>query len=118
MNVKDQINAAIAAHGQWKARLRTAIEKGSSEFTVEKVTPDNNCEFGRWLYGDPGLKKSPSYEKVRQMHAEFHREVARILALAVTGKKAQAMEAISIGQPFAQLSARLTSAMVDWRAAE
>ncbi len=100
MNVKDQLNNAIASHGLWKNRLRTAIDKGNSEFTVDNVTADRNCEFGRWLYGSPEIRRSPSYEKVRDLHAVFHKEVGRILGMALAGKKDQAKEALANRQTF------------------
>ena len=51
MSLKDEISAAIGAHGSWKTRIRTAIESGTSEFSPLNVAADNKCAFGKWLYG-------------------------------------------------------------------
>ena len=47
------IDKAIAAHARWKSHLRQAIETGTSEWTVDRVRPDNVCEFGHWLLERP-----------------------------------------------------------------
>ena len=44
-----QIDAAIIAHDQWKARLLAAVEAGSSEFQPDQVRADERCAFGQWL---------------------------------------------------------------------
>ena len=116
MTRQEAIKKAVGAHGQWKARLQSAIETGKSDFTVESVTVDNNCEFGKWLYGDPKLKaETPApFDKVRQLHADFHREVAKILALALKGNKAEALKAMGHNTNFARMSSSLTLEMMNW----
>ncbi len=47
---KEEITKAIGMHGIWKLRLKQAIDLGSSEFSVEHISPDNECAFGKWLY--------------------------------------------------------------------
>ena len=86
-----QIEAAIAAHMQWLARLRTAIAQRTSEFTPGVVRLDNQCALGRWLYkGLPGAPRgSPVFEELRSVHAQFHEQAATILQLAVTGKASE-----------------------------
>jgi methyl-accepting chemotaxis protein len=116
MTIQDQIKKAVGAHGMWKNRLREVIEAGKSEFTVAGVTRDDNCEFGKWLRGDFSLKSHGAhYQNVLQLHAEFHKEVGRVLALALGGKKEVALKAIDAGTPFADLSAKLTREMVAWQ---
>ena len=51
MDEQGKIVDAIHAHTQWFVRLRLAIDKASSEFNPEAVKADNNCAFGKWLYG-------------------------------------------------------------------
>ncbi|MET1255541.1 CZB domain-containing protein [Aliikangiella maris] len=61
MSTYDEISKAIAAHGQWKQKLRTAIDTGECESTPERVKQDNNCSFGKWLHEriDLAAKESP-----------------------------------------------------------
>ena len=117
MSIKDEINSAIAAHGQWKHKLKKAIDTGECESTPEKVKKDNNCSFGKWLHEriDPQYKSSPYYNEVLKMHADFHSEAGEILRLALNGKPEDANKKIGLGSPFNSISAELTRKMGEWR---
>jgi methyl-accepting chemotaxis protein len=111
----EHITHAIAAHGMWKTRLRVAIDNGTCEMTVDQVRADDQCEFGRWLLGSPSARSSKHAPHIRELHAEFHRNAARVLELALKGEKAEAEAMMEPGSPFLQASADLTLAMVDWK---
>lgn len=116
MAIKDEINKAIAAHGMWKQRLRLAIDTTNSEFTVERVRPDNLCEFGKWIYSlSPSDQQSPHWKTVKELHAKFHIAAAHVLELALKGKKKEAETAFTSGSDFARVSSELTSAMMKWK---
>lgn len=115
MSKSEEIKKAIGAHGMWKTRLRSAVDTGTSEFTVEKVKADNNCDFGKWLHGLPNDdKKALSWTKVRDLHAKFHVEAAKILESALTGHKDVAAKGLDATSDFSKLSANLTGAMMNW----
>jgi hypothetical protein len=117
MSLHDEIEKAIGAHGMWKTRLNDAIETGKSEFAPEKVCTDNQCEFGKWLYGatiTAADKVGDHYEGIRKLHAEFHKITGDVLKLALEGKKAEAQKLVGTGGRFANLSAELTRAMMKW----
>lgn len=117
MHLKDEIEKAIGAHSLWKIRLNAAINTGVSEFSPEKVSTDNQCDFGRWLYGETisaAEKAGPCYQSVRQHHTEFHKVAADVLKLALSGKKDEAHKLVGLGGRFASLSAELTTAMMAW----
>lgn len=115
--LSDQLFNALRAHAAWKLRLVQAIETGTSEFQVDTVRVDNACPFGQWLYGGIGAdaRRSPNYEKVRGLHATFHREAAGVLALAVGGRTAEARTAMEIGRDFNRASSQLTLALTAWQ---
>ncbi len=118
MSKSEEIKKAIGAHGMWKVRLRSAVDTGTSEFTVDKVKADNNCDFGKWLHGlSPDEKKTENWAKVRDLHAKFHVEAAKILENALTGKKDTAAKGLDTSSEFSKLSASLTSAMISWEKA-
>jgi Chemoreceptor zinc-binding domain len=73
MSIQDEINNTIAAHGQWKQKLRTAIDTGESESTPEKVCKDNNCSFGKWIHEriEPSQKSSPHYSRALKLNSDF-----------------------------------------------
>ena len=117
MNPQEQINKAIGAHGMWKVRLKDAISTGKSDANPNMVKADNNCEFGKWLYGSiaPELRNTPTYEIIVQYHAEFHKEAGRILQLALEGKKEDADNGMKASSAFASISSSLTSTMIEWK---
>jgi methyl-accepting chemotaxis protein len=118
MSLKDEISAAVGAHGLWKGRLRDAIQTGRSDATPQGVRVDNQCKFGQWLYGAsiPGAAKaSASYHECLDLHKKFHVAAAHVLELALAGKKAAAEAAMHDGGEFATLSHTLTDAMMRWQ---
>ena len=118
MSHAESIGNAIGAHAQWKLRLKTAIDTGKSEWTVERVSPDNLCDFGKWLYSLPESdRKKENWQKIRALHAEFHREAAKVLNLALRGAQAEARELMAFGSAYAKVSSRLTWEMMEWRKA-
>ncbi len=116
MSLVEEINKAVAAHGMWKARLRQAIDAGKSDFSAAGVSVDNQCDFGKWLYSLPADDhQSPHWQKVHDLHAKFHKEAARVLALALGGKKSEADAGLATGSQFAKISLELTGAMIAWK---
>jgi len=115
--IEEEIEKAIEAHGAWKKKLRDAIDTGTSESTPEKVSQDNNCSFGKWLHEriDPEAKNDPHYPSAVELHAKFHKEAGKILALALDGKKDDATKGIAIGSDFYTATNELTKHMKDWR---
>ncbi|HEB58781.1 MAG TPA: hypothetical protein ENJ01_06150 [Gammaproteobacteria bacterium] len=116
MSLADSINKGIAAHGMWKQRLIDAIATGSSEWSPATVCQDNQCEFGKWLYsGDAEVTASPRYEKVRTLHADFHKVAAEVLKMALAGQKDAAEAAIDMGSEYRNISSELTREMMNWK---
>jgi hypothetical protein len=116
MNIQEEIQKAIGAHRQWKQRLHAAIDSGTFDQSVSTVCQDNQCAFGKWLYSlDRKTSSSNRYQCVKAAHADFHREAARILKLALDGKKKDAEEGLSFSSKFAAVSAKLTLEMIAWK---
>lgn len=114
---KEEITKAIGAHGMWKTRLTQAIEAGKMDATSDTVRMDNQCAFGKWLYGaslDAKDKTSPHYEEVRHLHAEFHQAAAQVVELALVGKKREAQQLMSLEGEYTRVSAKLTASMSAW----
>jgi methyl-accepting chemotaxis protein len=116
MLTKDSIDAALAAHSQWKKRLLEAVSTGKSEFKPETVKLDNACQFGQWLYGmSDAEQKSEDYLKVKQLHAEFHKIAGSILQLAVSGKKDEAHAKLDPGGEYGKAAGKLVLALQTWK---
>ncbi|MCC7014184.1 MAG: CZB domain-containing protein [Planctomycetes bacterium] len=109
----------IAAHGEWKARLREAIDSGHSTWTVESVRSDNSCDFGKAFYALPQEQQNCERgRRVRERHAAFHVEAARVLELALSGRRDEANRAIASGSVFTSLSSELTRTLMEWQRRE
>lgn len=115
----EQLGSAIAAHGQWKSRLRTAVLTGKTEFEIRAVELDNQCPFGKWLYseGARAFRATGDFDSVKGLHAQFHKEAAAILRLATTGRKAEAEAALTAGSSFCRASSGLVLALSHVKAA-
>jgi len=116
MSDRREINKAIANHGYWKVRLNDAIETGNSEWSPEKVRQDDLCNFGKWFYAlSPEEKASEFWKKVQPLHAQFHREAAKVLKLALDGHKDEAFALTTdMRGDFLRLSMELTNALHAW----
>ena len=63
----------------------------------------------------PSEKQSFHWSNVMNLHADFHKEAARVLQLALTGHKDEAEAAIAFKSEYAKLSAHLTEGMIKWK---
>ena len=107
--LKQEIKKAIDAHNDWKKELRKTIQSGKLKTPVNIIERDTECEFGKWLYNDATaeFKSLPIYREIKDIHAKFHMEAGRVLALAVNGKKEEAKKGIGLGSEFRRLSSTL-----------
>ena len=114
----DAIQKAIAAHASWKARLRSAVDTGKSDVTTATVKVDNQCEFGKWLYGadfSASEKQTENYRTAIDLHAKFHQEAAKVVEWATSGHKDEAEKAIGLEGNYTKASTALTKELVRWR---
>ena len=117
MAQQQEIQKAIGAHEMCRASLKGAIDSGKTDAPVGTIRADNQCEFGKWLYGDTLSaqdKAAPQYSKVKGLHSQFHKTAATVATLALSGKKAEAGKMLDAGGDFAEASAKLTGAMMEW----
>ena len=113
----DQLKAAVAAHGAWKARLMEVVSVGSSALDPAVVSRDDKCPFGTWIYqgSSAGARSSAHYEQIRSLHAKFHQLAGQILLQATTGERQRATSAVEFGGELDKLSAALISEINAWR---
>ncbi len=117
MAYSKEIDEAVAAHHLWKQHFHSAITKGASIFRLAQIETDQVCDFGQWFYSLPAsVQETEQGKTIRQLHAAFHTEAARILLLALDEHVAEAVQALEPGRPYAQLSDQLISAMTQWKA--
>jgi len=108
---------ALQAHSAWRGRLKTATVSGKLDLPVASVKADDQCQFGKWLYGPelPALEKqSDQYRKVKNLHAQFHQEAAKVAQMAVSGQQAAAEKALGLSSDFSKASYALMDAVKSW----
>jgi hypothetical protein len=119
MSASKELEQAIGTHNLFKLRLKSAIASGRLEGSVAALGSHINCPFGKWMASAavaPGVKASPHYASVDLLHARFHLVAAKVAALAVEGKVAEATEALDRGGEFGTAMSELTAAMTEWKA--
>ncbi len=86
--------SALDAHRAWGARLRQAIDTGTSSMSVQDAGQDDRCSFGKWLHGpDVFRDRDPErWQQLHDLHEQFHRHAAQVLELATSGQTKQATE--------------------------
>lgn len=110
------IESAISQHAAWMTHLRKAVLGAYSGMDREDIRADNQCEFGKWLYGShlsAEQRVSEYFQEVRRLHAEFHQLAARVLDLAASGRICEAYSLL-YGE-HVTMSGRLVIAMRKWQ---
>ena len=104
MTTKD----AITAHVNWKLRIHTLlVGKLSEKLDPATIVRDNVCELGKWIHTD-GKKQIPGaqHAELLAIHADFHRETARIVGEFYAGHKI-GLEAIEMDSVFGKLTTKI-----------
>nr|WP_223293751.1 CZB domain-containing protein [Gallionella capsiferriformans] len=94
----------INAHIKWKTRLVDYIKGNSQEeLEVAKVSCDDKCDLGKWLYGPAtSYAQMQEYRDLKHSHAEFHRSVGVIVQCVHDKQLDEATK--KLGGEFFQLS--------------
>ncbi len=116
MDQRLQLSKALNTHRRWKDRLLKAIETGTSEFKPATVRMDSQCEFGKWLYNDASaeLQQTAQYQQIKQLHSTFHHEAARILEIALQGRRDEAHHLLGVGSNFEKTAEALNTELMGW----
>jgi hypothetical protein len=119
-DIIQEIDKALEAHRLWRAQLKEAIKNRKMEKPIETIRTNNACAFGKWLYGSEittDQKASKYYKTITDLHTQFHKLAAQVAELAVAGKTEEAENLLSTKGAYMETSARLSSALTDWKKA-
>ncbi len=111
---------AISAHSNWTGRLRVASARGKLDVPVSTIKADNQCQFGKWLYGkqlSDAIKQTEEYRTVQQLHAQFHEEASKVAQMALSGQREAAEKALNPSSDYCRISSALTAAINKWSTA-
>jgi methyl-accepting chemotaxis protein len=113
----DILKLAVSAHSAWSARLKAAIAARHLDIPVNTIRVDNQCQFGKWLYGGEftaAANQTEHYRQTSQLHARFHQEAAKVAELAIQGQKQAAEQAMGATSEYVKISAALTKVLTEW----
>ena len=105
------ISEAIVFHQRWRTNLIEVFSDGESNTDID--TSDENCPFGRWLYG-PGENsygEQPDFISLKREHSQFHEICESSLAHFKRGDREAAMKELDRLKP---LSHRMISSLVNF----
>ena len=103
-------DAAIAAHREWKVKLRSAMAE-HGRLDADTLCRDDQCPLGRWLHGPGGSRwgSQPSFRALVDKHGEFHTTAGEVARRINMGQMDQAERLIGSGSRFAQLSSEVST---------
>lgn len=104
MNFKSELRA----HMYWKIRLMMFINGSGEKLDSYKVSQDNQCELGQWIYGE-GLKYQnlAAYQNLKSSHARFHEHAAEVVRHVEQGSRQRAENLMKAGSPFMEESIQI-----------
>ncbi len=81
------LDNAISVHVQWKSKLTAFIARPDNSLNADSVAKDNQCELGKWLYGEGRAhSKLPEFVKVVSDHQRFHKAAGEVIRKAQSGE--------------------------------
>lgn len=99
------LDQAIAAHTQWKLKLRTAINR-KEQLDVAVVCRDDQCPLGKWLHGEGRMQYGAkgTFTRLIDSHRKFHAEVGNVAREVNAGRFERAGTLLDAGSAFAGAS--------------
>ena len=99
------LDHAIAAHVQWKTKLRAAIASQQS-LDAATIVKDNCCDLGLWLHGAGrgSYGTRPEFLSLLDKHKSFHKEAGFVATMINNKKLDEASKMIDVGTPFTAAS--------------
>jgi methyl-accepting chemotaxis protein len=101
---------AIAAHRDWKVKLRKAIAQ-KEQLDADSICRDDRCPLGQWLHGPGGAQwgSRPTFVALLERHAAFHVAAGDVARRINAGSYADAERLIGSGSPFASTSTEVAT---------
>jgi methyl-accepting chemotaxis protein len=95
------LDHAVAAHAQWKAKFRAAIT-AKQQMDTATIGRDNCCDLGKWLHGEGKMQlgAKPEFSALIEKHRGFHTEAGKVATLINAKKYVEAEAAIAGSTPF------------------
>ena len=110
------LNKAIAAHSQWKIKLRNAA-LNKERLDASTIHRDDACVLGQWLYGDGEHMhgNKDSFQHLKHAHKEFHHAAGMVAETINGGQTDRAQRMLANGTPFANATQKVIKAIQSLR---
>ncbi len=108
---------AIAAHVEWKTKLKKYLKQPDHSLKSADVAVDNKCSLGQWIHGDG--KKFASlreFSELQSEHQRFHKAAAAVIAKADAGKDQNEEVALGSKSEYSSASSAVVSAIMAMKA--
>lgn len=107
-------NAAIKAHSPWKLKLSGYIRNPDKSLDHDHVCKDNQCDLGKWIYGEGGAYSSfPEFSKLKSEHTRFHKAAGEVVRKANNGINVTEDIALGANSEFANASSSVVTAIME-----
>jgi methyl-accepting chemotaxis protein len=101
MNFEEAVNA----HVLWKSKLRAYLVKRDGSLKPDEILLDTHCALGKWIYSEAKKYSNlPEYAALKDVHAQFHKYTAQIVAMVDSGDVKKTEEMLGAGSEFMKLS--------------
>ncbi len=99
-------------HAQWRFKFRGAIRQNET-MDVAAIAKDDQCDLGKWLYGEAKGKYSrlSSYTDCVKTHAHFHVAASNVAKVINEEKYKEAWALLGMGSEFSLATAAIVSAL-------
>jgi hypothetical protein len=106
------LDKAIAAHADWKVKLRMAIQNRET-LDVGQIAADDRCALGQWLHGDGRTMFGGKAEYVEcvSKHAAFHAAAGAVASRINTGRYEEASAMLGPDSVYTQASTQVGTAI-------
>jgi len=110
------LDGAIQAHADWRAKLRTAAMRHET-MDAETISCDDCCVLGKWLYGagQSQYGGKPSFVSLMDAHREFHQEAGKVARLINQGAYDAAEQQLGGNTAFSKASSQVGAAVVQMK---
>ena len=107
------LDNAIQAHANWRAKLRTAVAQKES-LDADTVSRDDCCELGKWLHGAGSSQYGgkPSFVQLLESHRQFHQEAGKVARLINQGAYSEAEKQLENNTGFSNASQKVGAAVI------
>jgi len=110
------LDDAIKAHADWRAKLRTAAMRHES-MDAETIGRDDCCVLGKWLHGagQSQYGGKPSFVSLLGAHREFHQEAGKVARLINQGAYDAAEQQLGGNTAFSKASSQVGAAVMQMK---